>query len=117
MRRYTTILIIAALLAAVAACGGGTVGPAPPGTQPPAITAITPLTGQSGDQVTFAATTAGSTISIWAWSFGGGATPNAYNRGPSATVTLGAAGTYNCSVTGSNSWFGTTTNFRLVVTP
>jgi PKD repeat protein len=118
MRRYTTtILTIAALLVAVAACGGGSVGPPPPGTQPPTITAINPLSGQSGQQVTFNATATGSSISAWQWTFGGGATPNAYNHGPSATVTLGAAGTYNCKVTGVNAWYGTTTNFTIVVTP
>jgi hypothetical protein len=118
MRRYTTLILsIAALLVAVAACSGGSAGPPPPGTQPPAITAVTPLVGHTGDEVTFTASTAGSTITIWQWTFGGGATPNAYNRGPTATVTLGAAGTYNCSVTGANSWYGTTTNFRITVTP
>jgi hypothetical protein len=119
MKRYlTTILMLVALLAASGACGSsGTVGPPPPGTQPPAITAVSPLTGQTGHQVTFNASTSGSAISIWQWTFGGGATPNAYTRGPSATVTLGAPGTYNCKVVGTNSWFGTTTSFSIVVTP
>ena len=118
MKRYAkTILMLAALLMAVAACSGGSVGPPPPGTQPPAITAINPLTGQTGHQVTIVASTSGSAINGWEWKFGGGATPNAANRGPSVTVTLGAAGTYKCSVTGTNAWFGTTTNFSIVVTP
>jgi PKD repeat protein len=114
------IWCLLALLAALAlsACGGGGGGtPAPPGTPSPAITAISPLTGQSGDQVTFTATTSGSTITIWDWDFAGGANPNSANRGPQVTVTLGNPGTYVCQVDGENQWFGTTTYFTLIVTP
>lgn len=117
MRRYATTFSLIGLLLAAVACSGGSVGPPPPGTQPPSITAITPLSGQTGDEVTFTATATGSTITNWQWTFGGGATPNAAHHGPTVSVTLGAAGTYECSVVGQNAWFGTTTNFTLIVTP
>lgn len=118
MIKRTCSLLLALTLLAAAACGGGGGGaPAPPGTPPPAITAVSPLTGQTGTDVTFTATTAGSTITDWNWDFNGGATPNRAGGGPTVTVRLGAAGVYNCTVTGENAWFGTTTKFRLTVTP
>lgn len=105
-------LIIAALVCL--GCGGGSVGPPPPGTVPPTITGVSPLVVDADSQVTFAATTSGSAITSWTWTFGGAATPST-SRGISPTVTTTTPGTYDCKVEGQNAWYQTTTTFKLTV--
>ncbi len=107
-----TALIIAAL--ACLGCGGGSVGPPPPGTVPPSITSVSPLVVDAGTQVTFTTTTSGSAITSWTWTFGGAATP-ATSRQMSPKVTTTTPGTYDCRVEGKNAWYETTTTFKLIV--
>ncbi|MBN2081424.1 PKD domain-containing protein [bacterium] len=80
--------------AAYAAAGMQTGAPAPE------VTDVQPQGGITGDDVTFVATVTG-TPATYSWNFGGGATPNT-SSAVSPTVTLGAPGTYNASVTVSS---------------
>ena len=107
----------AALLIAMAAClgcGGGSAGPAPPGTVPPSITSVSPLVVDANSEVKFSATTTGSAITRWTWTFGNAASPSTA-RNSSPSVTIGDPGTYDCRVIGENAWFETTTTFKLLV--
>jgi PKD repeat protein len=118
MKRFLlTLITLACLLGLSAACSsGGGSSVAPPGTAPPVINTVTPLTGQTGAAVTFSTTHSGSAITDWEWQFGGGVVPNlSHNASPA--VTLGDPGTYHCKVVGTNAWFETTLTFDLVVTP
>jgi|GEM_PF-5053052 len=69
---------------------------------PPEITAVSPTGGESGAQVTFIPTISGATPDSYSWDFGGGATPNT-SVAPTPTVTLGAPGIYQASLTVSGS--------------
>ncbi|HYE77316.1 MAG TPA: PKD domain-containing protein [bacterium] len=81
----------------------------------PNVTAVSPLSGAAATSKTFAATVSGGTPTSWSWNFGGGATPNTSTAsGP--TVTLGATGSYNASVTATNATGADTFNFTLTVT-
>lgn len=63
------------------------------------VEGVWPGAGHSGEQTQFHAVHGrGALPAQWAWNFGGGATPNTVN-GRLANVVLGAAGTYNASVT------------------
>lgn len=81
----------------------------------PVITAVSPIgtIGCPGSNVTFSATVSGSPTS-WSWNFGGGATPNT-STDANPLVTLGAAGTYNGTVTATNG-FGTSSPFNFSFT-
>lgn len=83
-------------------------------TTPPAIDDVNPKTGDSATDVQFAATLSGTPPDMYAWDFGGGATPNT-SADPSPTVTLGAIGTYSASLTVSNANGSDTFNFNLEV--
>jgi PKD repeat protein len=104
------IIVVAACLG----CGGGGTTPAPPGTVPPSITAVSPLIVDANTEVTFSATTSGSAITRWQWTFGTAGDPGT-SRNASPTVTVGDPGVYDCRVIGENAWFETTTTFKLVV--
>jgi len=80
----------------------------------PNITAVTPTSGTNGDSVQFSASNSGGAATSWEWNFDGGATPDTPTS-ESPTVTLGAAGTYNCSVTATNVTGSHTYNFTLTV--
>ena len=108
----TGLLIIA--IAACLGCGGGSAGPAPPGTVPPSITSVSPLVVDADTEVTFTTTTSGSAITRWTWTFGNAADPGT-SRNASPTVTTADPGVYDCRVKGKNAWFETTTTFKLVV--
>lgn len=88
------------------------VGPFPP----PFIQAVAPTSGESGKPTQFIPTNAGGTATAISWDFGGGATPNTPD-GLTPTVTLGAIGTYNASVTASNTLGQHTFHFTLTVNP
>ncbi|MCG3152663.1 MAG: hypothetical protein GEEBNDBF_01965 [bacterium] len=88
----------------------------PPGPATPNITAVTPLSGQTASTPTFSATNTGDPATSWSWNFGGGATPNT-STAANPTVTLGAVGTYNCSVTATNVAGNSVFPFTLTVTP
>jgi PKD repeat protein len=112
-----SMLPAVALLIAMAAslgCGGGSAGPPPPGTVPPSITAVSPLVVDANTEVKFTATTTGSAITRWTWTFGNAADPSTA-RNSSPTVDIGDPGTYDCRVIGENAWFETTTTFKLTV--
>ncbi|HYE79708.1 MAG TPA: PKD domain-containing protein, partial [bacterium] len=83
----------------------------------PNITGVTPNppNGNAGASLTFAATNTGGAVTNWSWNFGGGASPNTSTAaGP--VVTLGSAGSYAASVTGTNASGSSTFNFTLTVT-
>lgn len=81
----------------------------------PNITGVVPQTGLAGAAVTFTAVNTGGTPTSWDWDFGGGAAPNTSTQ-VQPTVTLGAAGNYNASLTVSNAAGSDTFNFPLLVT-
>lgn len=83
---------------------------------PPVITNVTPQSGAAGSGITFTAVVAGGAVDTWSWNFSGGATPNNPTVA-SPTVTLGAAGNYNASVTAFNAFGNDSYEFTLVVTP
>ncbi|MEP0814724.1 MAG: carbohydrate binding domain-containing protein [bacterium] len=88
------------------------VNPPPPG--PPVIESVSPLSGMSGDLVTFGAVVTGSVPDTYSWSFGGGASPDT-SVFASPQVTLGVAGSYDCSLTVANSYGSDTFEFPLAV--
>ena len=94
-------------------CGGGG---GVPDLDPPFIAAVTPLSGQTGQQVTFRATTQNGPVTSWTWSFGGGASPNTSTQAM-PTVTLGDPGVYSCRVEAGNAAHIITATFGLVVEP
>lgn len=69
----------------------------------PNVTAVDPILGISGEQVTFTVTNTGGPITSFTWGFGGGASPNTSNA-PEPMVTLGAPGTYTCLLRASNDY-------------
>jgi len=69
--------------------------------EPPAIESVSPQSGVAGDMVVFTATASGATPMSYYWNMGGGAVPN-MPVGRSPMVTLGAANTYDASVTAIN---------------
>jgi len=81
---------------------------------PPKVNGVSPLSGTSGEIVTFSATVSGTPPFSFAWNFGGGAIPN----NPIAqfpTVTLGNPGTYDCSLDVQNAYGNCSYNFQLSV--
>lgn len=82
---------------------------------PPDLTAVSPLTGGTGAMQSFSATNIGGAATSWSWDFGGGATPNTSTQA-NPTPTLGAIGTYNCSVTATNPTGNDVFPFTLEVT-
>jgi PKD repeat protein len=87
-----------------------------PALEQPDITAVSPTSGDSGDVMDAIALNAGGPVVNWEWDFGGGATPNTSTEA-SPVITLGAAGTYNCSVLAANSQGQSLFNFQLQVFP
>jgi len=84
-------------------------------TEAPVANSVSPTQGDSGTDVQFTVdTSGGGAPDTYAWDFGGGATPNT-STDSSPTVTLGVAGSYNASVTVSNSAGNDTVNFTLTV--
>ncbi|MCD6282168.1 PKD domain-containing protein [bacterium] len=69
--------------------------------RPPEIAGVNPLSGVSGDAVTFTATATGELPMTYRWNFGGGAIPN-QPSGSSVTVTLSDPGFYDANVTVTN---------------
>ncbi len=88
----------------------------PPPPSPPSIESVSPLSGTEGVSTTFSAVITGSVPATYAWSFGGGATPDT-SSDASPTVTLNAAGSYNCSLDVSNEYGSDTFDFTLTVDP
>jgi PKD repeat protein len=76
----------------------------------PEVTAVTPAGGEAGTAVTFDA----DLSSTWRWNFGGGAVPDTSTL-PSPAVQLGAAGTYQASVTVENAAGTDIHDFTIVV--
>lgn len=89
--------------------GGGTINP-------PVITGVSPLSGETGENVTFTVTYTGDLPISFGWLFGGGATPNTSDD-YSPTVTLGAVNDYSASVTLTNAAGSDTYDFNLNVVP
>ncbi len=108
---------------AVRATGsGGTLGEmsnviqvSPDTPTPPSVTGVNPISGQTGQPVSFAATATGTQPFTYQWSFGGGATPDTSTDAAPA-VTLGAEGSYNASVIVTNAAGEDTFDFTLTVT-
>jgi PKD repeat protein len=82
----------------------------------PEVTAVLPNAAETGTQQLFYPFQDGGEPTAWSWNFGGGATPNT-STDDWPTVTLGAPGAYQASVTASNSHGSTTVNFTLYVVP
>jgi len=80
----------------------------------PQVSAVQPLSGQSGAQVICTAALSGTTPFTYAWDFGGGASPNASNLAM-PQVTLAAEGTYNCSLSVTNAFGNASFPFTLTV--
>jgi len=80
------------------------------------IISISPQSGVTGTEVTFTAVIEADLAVTYAWSFGGGATPNESTE-ESPTVTLGAPGNYDASLTIENADGSDTMEFTLVVNP
>ncbi len=80
----------------------------------PKVTAVLPTAGETGSQQLFYPFEDGGMSATYQWNFGGGATPNTSNDDwPS--VTLGATGVYDASVTATNNGGSSTVNFKLYV--
>lgn len=80
---------------------------------PPSVISISPVTGTAGTQLTINADVAGSRpLNYWSFAFlGGGATPTVVEGSVDpveATITLGAAGEYEC-------WFSVANDFGFVM--
>ncbi|MCH7472634.1 PKD domain-containing protein [bacterium] len=108
---FVLVFLLALLSCLGASCGSGGAGL---NLDAPHITAITPLTATANQQVTFVATNVGGPITKYVWRFGGGATPN-ISTNASPTVTLGAPGTYNCTLEASNGSKGSYATFMLII--
>ncbi|MBN2081917.1 PKD domain-containing protein [bacterium] len=80
----------------------------------PEITAVSPLSGISGEATVFSATVTGSEPLNYSWDFGGGATPNTSTESE-PEVTLGAINTYYATLTVSNASGDDEFNFTLDV--
>ncbi|MCB1217933.1 PKD domain-containing protein [bacterium] len=81
----------------------------------PDVTAVSPLTGESGSTVSFLPTFSG-TVDSWDWQFNGAGTPDSSTL-PSPDVELGNVGSYSCSVTATNSFGSDQFDFSFEVTP
>lgn len=69
--------------------------------QAPQINSVAPLHGQTDTDVQFTSNATGSLPMQYAWSFGGGASPDTSTEA-APVVTLAAAGSYNCSLDVTN---------------
>jgi len=81
----------------------------------PEVFSVNPSTGEEGATVTFSAAGYGSGQPLYAWDFGGGATPNT-SPDEHPQVTLGSPGTYDASVVVTNDLGSDTYDFTLTVT-
>ncbi|MCB1188608.1 PKD domain-containing protein [bacterium] len=81
----------------------------------PEITAVSPLSGESGSIVSFIPTFSG-TVDSWDWQFNGAGNPDSSTL-ESPDVELGEAGTYNCSVTATNLFGSDQFDFSFEVQP
>ncbi|MCD6119476.1 PKD domain-containing protein, partial [bacterium] len=79
----------------------------------PLIAGVSPLRCQAGSVVTFTSLTEGVDLS-YSWDFEGGATPNT-SHSVSPEVIIGQAGTYNATLSVSNTWGSFSKNFTLHV--
>ena len=86
------------------------------GSTPPQIYSVSPMSGESGTQVTFSAEVSGSSPLSFAWDFGGGAVPDS-SASPLPSVTLSAAGAYDCTLVVSNAYGSDIFDFALDVVP
>ena len=114
--RTLAVFLTGSLLACslLVSCGGGG-GTSTPVGQAAGITAVQPSTTITGATATFTATVTGTAPLTYAWDFGGGATPNE-STAASPSVVLGAAGSYNGTVTVSNTYGAPAVyNFTLTV--
>ncbi len=84
-------------------------------SEPPDVVLVNPTSGAEGESVQFVANIIGGGVSTIEWNFGGGATPNTSSEA-SPTVTLGAPGDYNASVTAENGLGSDIYDFTLHVT-
>jgi len=80
----------------------------------PTIESVEPEGGMAGSEVTFGALVSGDGELAYAWDFGGGADPDTSDEA-SPTVTLGAAGEYEASLTVTNDWGEDTFEFTLTI--
>jgi PKD repeat protein len=83
---------------------------------PPAVTGVSPLTGNAGQSRTFSLTASGGPATSWLWNFGAAAQPST-STSASPTVQLAGAGTYSCSVAITNNCGTDTYNFLLTIRP
>jgi len=83
--------------------------------QPPVVTAVDPLGGLTGTQITFSVSATGTPPLTYTWDFGGGAVPN-QTTGAHPAVTLGAPGEYAASVQAANDYGQSDYPFTLTVT-
>jgi PKD repeat protein len=82
----------------------------------PVIDGVTPASGESGAQVTFAIQNSGGAATTYDWNFGGAGFPGTSTEAM-PTVLLDAAGTYTVSVTASNAGGSDSFDFQFEVTP
>jgi PKD repeat protein len=82
-----------------------------PGAQ---VVSVTPLTGSTGQQITFDADVMGNEPITYAWNFGGGTSPNT-STAVAPTVVLGAIGSYAAQLVVSNAFGHSTYPFTLEV--
>ncbi|MCB1221518.1 MAG: hypothetical protein H7A35_06830 [Planctomycetales bacterium] len=80
----------------------------------PDVTAVSPLSGESGSIVTFIPEFSG-TVDSWDWQFNGAGNPDSSTL-ESPDVELGEPGTYNCSVTATNLFGSDQFDFSFEVT-
>ncbi|MEP0813385.1 MAG: PKD domain-containing protein [bacterium] len=82
---------------------------------PPNISGVSPLSCQTDVDVTFTATVTGEAPLSYEWDFGGGTTPGTSTEA-SPTVHSGAVGTYDCTLTVTNSIGSDSFPFTLEIT-
>jgi PKD repeat protein len=82
----------------------------------PQVSAVSPQTGFTGQEVTLSADVMGAEPLTYAWDFGGGAVPNS-SPDIAPVVVLGAEGSYSAALTLTNVYGETTYDFTLNVTP
>ncbi len=84
-------------------------------SQAPNVTDITPISGVTGTDITPVATITGKPpFTDYSWNFGGGATPNT-SSAVSPTITLGAMGNYDASLSVTNAFGTDVHDFTLTV--
>lgn len=83
---------------------------------PPFISNVSPISGYSDTTLDPVATVSGTGPLSYSWNFGGGATPNA-TTSATPSVTLGAEGSYDATLTVSSNWGVITYPFTLQVQP